>query len=318
MPRIGFHASHEQFPPSELLALVQEAERAGFTASMCSDHFLPWSEAQGHSGYAWSWLGAAGAVTKLPLKVVTAPGYRQHPAIVAQACATIAEMFPGRFDVVLGSGQLLNEHVVGAAWPDKAERNARLAECVDVMRRLWAGETVTHRGRVVVEQAKLYTRPATPPRAYGAALTPATARLVGGWADGLATVCGPRADVAAVLAAFRAGGGAGKPALLKVHVQVGDDLAAARADAFAQWRTNLFPSPLSTDLRLPADYEQLASTIGPDRLTDRVLVATSPAAHVEHLRAWLDMGFDELVVHHVGRDQRAFLRVYGDDVLPKL
>ena len=136
MPRIGFHASHEQIPPSRLLAAVRAAEAAGFDAAMCSDHFSPWSERQGESGFAWSWLGAALEATSLSLGCVNAPGQRYHPAIIAQAAATLAEMYPGRFWVALGSGEASNEHITGAPWPDKATRNARLRECVDVMRAL--------------------------------------------------------------------------------------------------------------------------------------------------------------------------------------
>ena len=186
--RIGFHASHEQFSPSELLRLVRAAEAAGFDAAMSSDHFRPWGAAQGHSGFAWSWLGAAMATTGLPMGVISAPGYRYHPAIIAQGAATLAEMFPGRFWLALGSGQRLNEDITGLAWPEKAERNARLRECADVIRALLAGEAVTHRGRVTVVEAKLYSRPERPPPLLGAAVTEATAEQVGAWADGLLTV----------------------------------------------------------------------------------------------------------------------------------
>ena len=179
MPRIGYHASHEQFAPSELLRLVGLAERAGFDCAMSSDHFRPWGTAQGQSGFAWSWLGAALQATRLPFGVISAPGYRYHPAILAQAAATLAEMFPGRLWLALGSGQRLNEDLTGVAWPDKPERNARLRECADVVRALLAGETVTHRGRVTVVEAKLYSRPERPPPLLGAAVTEATAEQVG-------------------------------------------------------------------------------------------------------------------------------------------
>src|SRR5687767_3284207 len=140
MALIGYHGSHEQFPPSELLSLVSMAHAAGFRAAMCSDHFNPWSERQGQSGFAWSWLGAAMQATSLPFRVVNAPGQRYHPAIVAQAAATLCELFGDRLWVVLGSGEASNEHITGDAWPDKQTRNARLRECVDVMRALLAGE----------------------------------------------------------------------------------------------------------------------------------------------------------------------------------
>jgi G6PDH family F420-dependent oxidoreductase len=171
----GFHASHEQLPPDELLVALRHAAEVGFTAGMCSDHFAPWSERQGHSGYAWAWLGAALATTALPMGVVTAPGQRYHPAITAQAAATLEQMHPGRFWLALGSGQALNEHITGERWPAKEERLLRLEECVAVLRALFDGETVTHDGRVRVDRARLWSRPATPPPLLAAAVTPPTA-----------------------------------------------------------------------------------------------------------------------------------------------
>src|SRR5688500_19628475 len=152
-PVIGFHASHEQVRPDRLLRLVQAAESAGFDAGTSSDDWAPWSDEQGESGFAWSWLGAALQATSLPFGVVNAPGQRYHPAIIAQAAATLNVMFPDRFWIATGSGQLLNEHITGDRWPPKEERNERLREAADVMRRLWAGETVTHEGRIHVSEA---------------------------------------------------------------------------------------------------------------------------------------------------------------------
>src|ERR687894_1681367 len=148
MTVIGFHNSHEQVHPAELLRAVQHAEEVGFTAAMCSDHFAPWNKAQGHSGFAWSWLGAALQATDLPLGVVNAPGQRYHPAIIAQAIASLSAMFEGRFWVALGSGENANEHITGGRWPRKEQRNARLGECVEVIRALLAGEEVSHDGLV--------------------------------------------------------------------------------------------------------------------------------------------------------------------------
>src|SRR5919112_3059232 len=153
MPVIGFHNSHEQVPPAELLRAVQHAEQVGFTAAMCSDHLEPWNERQGHSGFAWSWLGAALATTGLPFGAVNAPGQRYHPVIIAQAIATLGEMYPDRLWVALGSGEASNEHVTGEPWPAKAERNARLGECVDVIRALLRGEEVSLDGHVRVDRA---------------------------------------------------------------------------------------------------------------------------------------------------------------------
>ena len=199
MALIGYHCSPEQFPPSELLFLVSLAHRVGFRAAMCSDHFHPWSERQGQSGFAWSSLGAAMQASPLPFGLVNAPGQRYHPAIVAQAAATLVEMFPGRFWIALGSGQLLNEHITADAWIPKKERQARLLQCVEIIRRLWAGETVTHHDRVRVSHAKLYTRAQEPPAIIGAAVSADTAEWVGSWADGLITVVKPHEELANVV-----------------------------------------------------------------------------------------------------------------------
>ena len=195
MPIVGFHASHEQISPSGLLTAVQAAEAAGFQAAMCSDHLAPWSERQGQSGHAWSWLGAAMQATSLPFGVVTAPGQRSHPAITAQAIATLGEMFPGRFWAALGSGEALNEHVTGDPWPTKADRDARLLECVEVIRALLRGEEVTHDGLVRVDRARVWSLPKETPLLFGAAVSEETARSVGSWADGMITVRQPT-DVA--------------------------------------------------------------------------------------------------------------------------
>src|ERR671914_1520437 len=191
MAAIGIHASHEQIPPSALLTAMREAEAAGFQRAWSSDHFSPWSERQGESGFAWSWLGAAMQASALPYGVLNAPGQRYHPAIVAQAAATLCELFPGRLSVALGTGEFSNEHITGGPWPDKKVRNARLRECVDVMRALLAGEVVDHDGLVRVDRAKLWTLPAEPPTLVGAAVSPETARFVGEWGDGLITINQP-------------------------------------------------------------------------------------------------------------------------------
>ena len=318
MATIGFHASHEQFAPSTLLDLVRAAERAGFGAAMSSDHFLPWSDAQGQSGHAWSWLGAALQATSFPVGVITVPGYRYHPAIVAQAVATLAEMFAGRFWLAVGSGERLNEHVTGERWPAKAERNARLQECADVMRALWAGETVTHRGRVTVEEATLYTRPAVPPRIIGAAITAETARWLGGWADGLLTVSQPAPRLRAVVEAFREGGGEGKPMLLQVKVAYAGSEAEARRGAHEQWRSLVFDSALLAELRTPAEFEAAGRFVRPEDLDAGIRISLDLERHAAWLREDLALGFEQVYVHNVHRDQRRFIEDFGAKVLPGL
>ena len=318
MATIGYHASHEQFRPSELLIYARRAEQAGFTALSSSDHFHPWSPRQGQSGFAWAWLGAALQATALPAGVVCAPGQRYHPAVIAQAAATLAEMFPARFQLALGSGEALNEMVVGGPWPLKTERNARLRECVDIMRALWAGETVTHTGWVTVREATLYTRPPTPLRLLGAAVTDETARWVGGWADGLLTLGGNAAGVRAAMDAFSEGGGGGKPVYLQVALSYARDIAAARQGAYDQWRTNIFPSDVLAELRSPEQFDAAATYVRPEDLEASMPIATDPQAYIDWLQPLLDLGVSGITVHNVSRTQEPFIDLFGTHVLPAL
>lgn len=273
---------------------------------------------QGESGYAWSWLGAALQATSLSFGVVCAPGQRYHPAIIAQAAATLAEMFPNRFWVALGSGQALNEQITGEGWPAKAERNERLRECVDVIRALWAGETVTHYGLVQVEEAKLYTRPEVPPRIIGAAITPATAEWVGGWADGLITISHPYDKLREVVEAFRQGGGEGKPMYLKVQLSYAQDEEQALQGAYDQWRTNIFKSLVLSDLRLPKQFDAAAEFVKPEDMYEYVRISAEPEQHIEWLQKDLELGFSELYLHNVNREQQGFIEAFGEKVLPAL
>lgn len=316
--QVGYHASHEQFPPSQLLGLVRKAEEAGFQAVLNSDHFHPWTEAQGQSGFVWSFMGAALAVTKLSMGAVNAPGQRYHPAIIAQALGTLGEMFPGRAWAALGSGQFLNEAITGQGWPAKDQRNARLRECVDIIRALFRGETVTHRGLVTVEEAKLYTRPAQAPLLVGAAITPKTAEWVGGWADGLITTSKPPDELRQVVEAFRRGGGEGKPMFLKVQLSYAADEARAREGAQRQWAANIFPSSVLSDLRRPSQFEEAASTVQPHDLNASVRISSSLQQHLDWLGEDVRLGFDRLYLHNVNREQAPFIEAFGEKVLPAL
>jgi probable non-F420 flavinoid oxidoreductase len=315
---IGYHASHEQFPPSRLAALAAAAEDAGFDAVLSSDHFAPWSADQDESGFAWTWLGAAMAQTTIPFGIVTAVGDRYHPAITAQAIATVEELFPGRFTPALGSGQALNEHVTGAHWPRKPERNKRLRECADIIGRLLNGETVDHEGTVTVRGARLYTRPQTPPPLFAAALTPRTAREVAAWADGLITVNAAPDYLREVVDAFREGGGEGKPVHLQVHVSWDPDEDRARALALEQWRFCVLPPILNEELELPEQFDAACAHIPPEAIEPGVHVAADPARHAAQLAAYADMGFTRVYVHQVGPDQERFVDVFGEHVLPQL
>jgi coenzyme F420-dependent glucose-6-phosphate dehydrogenase len=320
MIRIGYHASHEQFKPGDLLRYVQLAEQAGFQSAMCSDHYFPWTEAQGESGFAWSWLGAAMQATHLPFGVVTVPGdWRYHPAILAQAGATLASMFPERFWMAAGSGEALNEHIVGKHWPDKAERNARLREAVDIMRGLWAGETVTSRGRITVEDAKLYTRPETPPRIICAALSPETARWGGEWADGMVTVSGERESMREIVEAFREGGGEDKPVFLQAQLSFAASDREALEAAWDQWRGVVFPSPVLATLRMPAEFEKIGEYVRREDMADKVRISSDVERHLEWLLQDAELGFEEINLHNICREeQERFIDLFGERVLPVL
>lgn len=316
--RFGYHASHEQFSPRALLTWTRLAQEAGFDCAMSSDHFHPWSESQGHSGYAWSWLGAALEATRLPIGVISAPGWRYHPAIIAQGAATLAHMYPDRFWLALGSGEFVNESITGLPWPDKPERNARLKECADVIRALLAGETVTHYGRIQVSEAKLYTRPDSPVPLYGAAVSEATAEWLGGWADGLITVSAPPDRLRRVVDAFRRGGGEGKPLLLQVGLSWAPSEEQALQEAHEQWRFNVIGGDVNWDLRTPRDFDLATRFVRPEDMRQSVLVSADLQQHTAWLAEFAEMGFAEIQLHHVGTSQQAFIEAFGSFVLPAL
>ncbi|MFD5108734.1 TIGR03885 family FMN-dependent LLM class oxidoreductase [Streptomyces cinereoruber] len=314
----GFHASHEQLPPADLLAAAVRAEEAGFGAAMCSDHFSPWSVRQGESGFAWSWLGAAlQATDRIPFGVVNAPGQRYHPAIVAQAVGTLAAMYPGRFWAALGSGEASNEHITGDRWPRKDVRNARLRECVDVVRALLRGEEVSHDGLVTVDRARLWTLPETVPPLIGAACSEATAAWCADWADGLITVNAPHERLRRIVDAYRSAGGSG-PLRLQVHLSWDPDPDTALAVAHDQWRTNVHGPPASWDLDTAELFDGVSEHVTPERVAEAVNVSADLGQHAAWLQEYADLGFDTVMLHHVGREQSAFIDAFGDKVLPRL
>jgi probable non-F420 flavinoid oxidoreductase len=318
MPVIGFHAQHEQAHPRDLRDSAVHAEQAGFDAVMCSDHLAPWSRAQGHSGFTWTWLGAAlQATERVPMGAFHAPGQRYHPVISAQAIATVAAMFPGRFPwVALGSGEALNEHVTGDPWPTKDIRMARLRECVDVMRALWRGEEVTHRGLVVVDRARVWSLPEEPPRLVAGAISAETAAWAAQWADGLITVNQPVDMLRQVIDAYREAGGRGT-LHLQVHLSWAHDDDVALAVAHDQWRSNCLPTSLAWELELPEQFEDATRYVPPDEVARNVLVSSDPSRLAERLREFQELGFEELYLHPVGEDDE-FIDVFGSKVLPQL
>lgn len=320
MVRVGYHCSHEQYDPGRLLALVRSAEAAGFSGAMCSDHFHPWTDEQGESGFALAWLGAALQATTFPIGAVTVPGgWRYHPAVLAQAGATLAAMFPGRFWMAPGSGEALNEGIVGDHWPEKGERNARLLEGVEIMRALWAGETVSRRGLLRVEEARLYTLPEEPPLLIGAALSPETAEWMGGWADGLITAIAEPERLREIVAAFRRGGGEGKRLVLQAQLSYARSDEVALRGAWEQWRAVLFPSSVLATLRTPAQFGAASEAVTPEYVREQIHVSADLDEHMEWLRGLAEIGFDEIYLHNLHRDeQERFIDDFGARVLPLL
>lgn len=320
MTAYGYHCSHEQIAPSQLVRHAVRAQQAGFDAAMCSDHLAPWLPEQGHSGYAFSWLGAALQATALPFGVVTAPGQRTHPVTTAQAIATLAEMFPGRFWAALGSGEALNEHVTGDPWPDKETRERRLRECVDVIRALLAGEEVTHHGLVHVDRARVWSLPAEPPPLLAAAVSVESAAEHAAWADGLITVGSDPRAARDVVAAYRDAGGRG-PVRLQVHLAWGADEADALDMARRAWRNGTVGAPECWDIPTPEQFAQRAAGATDDQLRSGMLISADPSVLRDRIAELTDAGFDDVMLHQVGSaegEQEAFIDTFGERVLPEL
>jgi coenzyme F420-dependent glucose-6-phosphate dehydrogenase len=313
---IGYQASHEQFTPSDLLDFAYVADEAGFKWINSSDHLVPWNTNQGQSGFAWVWLGAAMAATRAHFSIVNAPGYRYNPVIIAQAVATICDMFPNRFTLTLGSGEEMNEHITGEKWPEKELRNKRLKECVEIMRKLWRGEMVTHNGEVTVHEAKLYTLPPQEVNIIGAAITPETAEWQGSWADGLITVQQANDKHKEVLEAFRKGGGKGKPTILKTQISYDMTDEKALDGAYDQWYTNVLDSSELADLRHPEDFKKKAQKITKEDILKNVRVSSDIQKHIDWIQKDIEMGFETIILHNVNRKQIEFIKEFGTKVLP--
>lgn len=312
--RLGYHASHEQFPPEELLDLVVAAERAGFRDAMCSDHIAPFQPEQGHSGHAWTWLGAAMNATRMSFGTVSAPGQRYHPAVLAQAAGTLAGMHPERFWLALGSGEAVNEHVTGEPWPPKEARNRRLLASHDVMRALLRGETVDHDGDGIrVDRARLWSPPRVPPPLSCAALSAGTAEWAAEWAQGLITVDQPHLEE--VVRAYRSHGGAG-PVRVQAQVSWHPDGDEARRAAHREWRFCAIGAELIEDLETPEEFVRAARDVRPEEVCRQVVVVDDVRALADRVEAWTELGVDAAYLHNVGRNQRAFIEAAGRELLP--
>jgi coenzyme F420-dependent glucose-6-phosphate dehydrogenase len=312
-PRIGYALSSEEHRPLDLVANAQLAEQAGFEFAMVSDHFHPWLDRQGQSPFVWSVLGGIAATTeRMTIGTgVTALSLRIHPAILAQASATAAAMLPGRFWFGVGTGENLNEHVLGDAWPEYERRAAMLEEAVGLIRRLWTGELVDHHGAAYdVSRARLYTLPESPPPILIAAGGPEAATLAGRIGDGLIGTA-PEKEL------LRAYGKKG-PRLGQVSVCWAKTEKAARKTALEWWPTAALPGDNSQELPLPSSYEALAKLVTEEQLAERVSCGPDPEPHLQKIRAYLDAGYDHVYLHQVGPDQKGFIRFATDELFPRL
>ena len=293
------------------------AQDAGFHALWISDHYHPWTGEQGEAGFVWATIGALSQAVDLPITTaVTCPTVRLHPAVVAQAAATAAVLTNGRFTLGVGSGEALNEHILGSGWPASTEvRLEMLEEAVEIIRDLWTGETVNHRGRhYTVEGARLYTLPPEPPRIFVSGFGPKAATLAGRMGDGY--VCTfPDPDL---IEAFRKGGGAGKPAQAGLKVCWGPDRAGAARTAHRLWATELLPGELAQMLPLPAHFEQAVSLVDEEAVAERFPCGNDPQEHLRSITEYFDAGFDEVYVAQMGPDQKGFFDFYGREILPQL
>jgi G6PDH family F420-dependent oxidoreductase len=326
MAKIGYAAMLEQFHPTDLLDWCAQAEAAGFSAGfMVSEHFHPWTPQQGQSAFAWSFMGALGTRTSLPFgTAVTCPGFRYHPAVIAHAAATLGAMFPGRFYLGLGAGEALNEHVVGGAWPEIGVRSAMMFESIEIINKLFSGDVVKHKGEYfTLESAKLYTRPEQPVPIYVATAGPINAKKTGKFADGIITVGAADEKIGMLWAKYEEGAReAGKdpsaaPKLLQIHVSWARTDQEAIDQAVLEWPNGGMSFP-KQDIKNPEDFAAMARLVRPEHFTNRVLMTADLGAHIAHIQHYLDMGFDEVHLHNVGRNQAEFIDVFGREVLPHL
>jgi G6PDH family F420-dependent oxidoreductase len=314
--RIGYFLSSEEWGPRDLASQAIKARDAGFQGLWISDHIHPWNDTQGHSPFVWATIGAiAQADLGLPVTTaVTCPTMRIHPAITAHAAATAAVLLEGRFSLGVGSGEALNEHVLGDRWPEAAERLEMLEEAITVIRTLWEGGVQSHRGRHYrVEHARIYDLPESPPKIIVSGFGPRGVDLAARVGDGYATV-GPDADS---VSRFRSQGGSG-PVQGGLKVCYGDDAAAARATVHRLWPNQALPGELAQILPTPAHFEQAAELVTEELATDGTPCGPDIETHLAAIRAYADAGFDELYINQIGPDQDQFFAAYRDEVLPRL
>jgi coenzyme F420-dependent glucose-6-phosphate dehydrogenase len=315
MAMIGYHASHEQFSPSRLLRLVQQAEQAGFDCIHSSDHFQPWGFNQGESGFSFSWLGAALQATSIPFSVVCAPGQRYHPAIIAQAIATLAEMFPNRFHAELGSGEAINEMITGTEWPSKAKRNERLLKCAELIKSLLQGQTVSYQGPDYTAQARLYSLPNELPAIFCAAITDKTAAWAGAWADGLLTIAdGPQA-VKKRMNLFHETASTEKPVYVQLAFSYDRSKQEALDSAWQQWRTNMLPPEQLANLATPEQFEAATKHITKQDVAENINIFTNINELHQLIEEYNEIGVTRILLHNINLKQEQFIEDYSRRLL---
>jgi coenzyme F420-dependent glucose-6-phosphate dehydrogenase len=313
----GYALSSEEHPPRDLVRNAQRAEEAGFSFALISDHFHPWLDAQGHSPFVWSVIGGIAETTeRLRLGTgVTCPLIRMHPAIVAHAAATCAAMMPGRFFLGVGTGENLNEHVLGDRWPAPDERLDLLEEAVELIRELWRGETTNHRGRrYTVDRARVYTLPDEPPELAIAASKPNAAELAGRLGDLLVST----APDESLVQRFEEAGGRGKPKLGMVHACWAETAEQALETAYEIWPNSALTGPLNTELATPEDFEGACKVLKQEDVAETVVHGPDTAPYVEEVRSFADAGYDHVYFHQVGRDQEGFFGFWERELRPAL
>ncbi|MFK8908154.1 LLM class F420-dependent oxidoreductase [Streptomyces sp. YS-3] len=316
MTEYGYFLSSEEHTPAELVEQARMAEQAGFTSLWISDHYHPWNDSQGQSPFVWSVVGALSQAVSLPVgTAVTCPTVRMHPAVVAQAAATSAVQLGGRFRLGVGTGEALNEHILGDAWPEAPVRLEMLEEAIQVMRLLFTGDQVSHRGKhYTVENARLYTVPDEPVPIDVSAFGPRAGELAGRAGDGLVAM----APDAALIGRFRRSGGGGKPVAAGLKVCWGPDREDAVREAHRLWANEQLPGELPQVLPTPRHFEQASELVTPERVAANVTCGNDVDQHIAALREYADAGFDTVYVNQIGKEQRGFFDFYRTKVLPQL
>ncbi|MFZ5870567.1 MAG: TIGR03557 family F420-dependent LLM class oxidoreductase [Actinomycetota bacterium] len=326
---VGYAAMLEQFGPQEVVGYTALAEQHGFSGCMAADHFQPWVPQQGQAAFVWNVLTAVGERTTGDLGPgVTCPSFRWHPAMVAQASATLEAMYPGRHWLGLGSGEALNEHVVAGYWPEAPERINRMFEAIEVIRKLFdgslKGKDVKHDGRYFkLESTRLWTMPETAPPILVATAGPVTAKRAGRHADGLITVGAPLEKIGGLFDRFAEGArDAGKnpdamPKVLQLHLSWAETDEQALANAMTEWPNGGMKFG-KADIRSPHDFAQMARLVRPEDFEGRMVISSDPDVHRAHIQKFVDLGFDRIYLHNVGRNQEQWIEVFGRDVLPRL